>query len=117
MTVLAILMVIVALANVVLSTMLNQSKLTHHQVTRIQAYYAALGYANYTYQKLFLNDDPVGWPAAFTKTFCRSGCDVNDQDLPFGIERIDVVVQADSAGRPGIREIVATAFFRDVSNY
>ena len=39
--VLAALFVVVILANIVLSLIASQSRLTHHQVSRIQAYYAA----------------------------------------------------------------------------
>jgi|GEM_PF-859879 len=57
--VLSILLVVVILANVVLSLINSQSKLTHHQVRRIQAYYAAQAGVNYALENLRLN--VTGW--------------------------------------------------------
>ncbi len=121
MAVLAILFVIVALANIILGTMLSQSKLTHHQVTRVQAYYAALGCANYAYQKLLLNND-VTWPRTpvpYTKSFCSSvgvaPCTYTDNELPASINKIYVTVRQDTAGRPGILQIDAQAVFTNTN--
>jgi Tfp pilus assembly protein PilX len=50
--VLSIMFVVLALANVILSFMHSQSRLTHHQVSRIQAYYAAQAAMNYAFEKL-----------------------------------------------------------------
>ncbi|MCX5714045.1 MAG: hypothetical protein NT033_04405, partial [Candidatus Omnitrophica bacterium] len=50
--VLAVVFVVVALANIILSFMHSQSRLTHHQVSRIQAYYAAQAGMNYALEQL-----------------------------------------------------------------
>jgi len=51
-TVLVVLLVVVALANGILNIMLNQSRLTHHNVSRIRAYYAALAGIRLAYENL-----------------------------------------------------------------
>jgi len=82
--VLATLFVVVLLANIILGLMSSQSRLTHHQVSRIQAYYADWGGVNYAYDKLRKGDDPK-WlmPASgssYTRKICRSdaGCTAPD---------------------------------------
>ncbi len=50
--VLAVLFVVLALANMILSFMHSQSRLTHHEVSRIQAYYAAQAAMNYALEQL-----------------------------------------------------------------
>lgn len=95
--ILGALLVLVILANAAISIILSQSRLTHHQVSRIQAYYAAFGAINYAFDKLRTNSDPVNWPSpatSYSRTFCRSGCTVNDVDLPAPINQITVTVAA-----------------------
>jgi len=50
--VLAIILLVMALAQGVLSIILNQSRITHHKVSRIQAYYAALAGAKLAFERL-----------------------------------------------------------------
>lgn len=50
--VLGMLLVVIALANVFLNIILNQSFFTHHQTSRIQAYYAAQSGINYALERL-----------------------------------------------------------------
>ena len=50
--VLVVLLVVIALAVGMLNIMSNQSRITHHKVSRIQAYYAALAGANLAFQQL-----------------------------------------------------------------
>jgi Tfp pilus assembly protein PilX len=50
--VLATIMIVVILANIVLNVVLSQTRLTHHQVSRIQAYYAGLAGMNYALEQL-----------------------------------------------------------------
>jgi Tfp pilus assembly protein PilX len=54
--VLAILLVVVILANIVLNFVSSQSRLTTHQVKRVQAYYAAQAGVNYALEQLRLNN-------------------------------------------------------------
>ena len=53
--VLVIILVVIALAQGVLSIILNQSRLTHHNVSRISAYYAAMAGINLAYENLRTN--------------------------------------------------------------
>jgi len=55
--VLGIILVVTVLVNVVLQIMLNQSKLSQHQVARIQAYYAANAGIVYAFEKLRTSAD------------------------------------------------------------
>lgn len=50
--VLATIFVVVLLANICLNTMVSQSRLTHHKVDRIQAYYAGWAAINYAQEEL-----------------------------------------------------------------
>jgi Tfp pilus assembly protein PilX len=54
--VLAILLVVIILANVVLNFVSSQQRLTSHQVKRVQAYYAAQAGINYALEQLRLNN-------------------------------------------------------------
>ena len=59
LTVLVVLLVVVALAEGILQIMLNQSRLTHHNVSRIQAYYAAMAGMKLAYENLRTNSWPT----------------------------------------------------------
>jgi len=61
LTVLVVLLVVVALAVGILNITLNQSRLTHHKVSRIQAYYATTAGVNFALDKLRRGNDP-NWP-------------------------------------------------------
>jgi len=52
MIVLALIIIAIVLANVVLNVMSNQSRLTHHEISRIQGYYAAQAGAIFAYERL-----------------------------------------------------------------
>lgn len=54
--VLGVILVVSVLVNVVLQIMLNQSKLSQHQISRIQAYYAANAGIVYAFEKLRTGD-------------------------------------------------------------
>ena len=100
--VLGMLLVVVSLVTVILSFILSHARLTHHQTSRIQAYYASMAGINYALEKLRVREwayspnscpDPVsgdptctvpeaGPDAAFPKSivnqrayivFCSSG--------------------------------------------
>lgn len=118
---LVIIVVILAaiLATSILRIISSQSRLTHHQISRTQGQYAAKAAVIYAMDKLRRNDDP-SWsattPAApVTKTMCRSGCDVNEPDLPNSIQRINITIydpadpHPEHQGISGTRKITATA--------
>jgi Tfp pilus assembly protein PilX len=52
MIILGVILIVALLAGVILNIVLSQSRLTHHQVSRIQAYYASQAALNYAIEKL-----------------------------------------------------------------
>mgnify|MGYP003392495733 CR=1 FL=1 len=111
--VLGVTMLVVALVFVTLRIISNQSRLTHHQVSRIQSQYAAKAGVIYALDKLRRNDD-LSWPASgqYTKIMCRSGCDINEPNLPNSIQEVDITVYDLGSGVvPGTRKVSATAIY------
>lgn len=91
--VLGTLLVVVILANVILNLILSQSRLTHHQVSRIQAYYAAQAGVNYAIEELRSGDWAMpATGASYTRTLCPAGCDITESDLPHSVSRVDIVI-------------------------
>ena len=100
--VLAMLLVVVILANVILGMVLNQARLTKHQASRIQAKYAAMAGINYAIEAL--RTGLSGWsiPAAGSPNqynMC-AGCIVNEPNLPSSIARVEITVAASSDCNP-----------------
>ncbi len=93
--VLTTLLVAAILGAILMNFMASQARLTHHQVSRIQAYYAALAGMNYAYERLRTGawtavNCPAGAPchlntldANFTATFPGSISDVEITLVPF----------------------------------
>jgi Tfp pilus assembly protein PilX len=114
--VLGTLLVVVSLATVILSLILSHARLTYHQTSRIQAYYASQSGINYALEKLRLGND-ANWPATGTYThyLCRSGCsgsgDLNDPDLPNPIQQVEITVGSPGTGISGTRPISAKAIY------
>lgn len=114
--VLTLLLVVIVLAGVVLNIMLIQFRLSHHQISRIQAYYAAQAGVNYALEKLRLGNDP-DWPAvgSYTRFLCRSGCsgpgDINDSDLPAPIQQVEIIISNPGSGIAGTRPVSARATY------
>jgi Tfp pilus assembly protein PilX len=104
-------MVVAALSTVILRIMLSQSRLIHHQVSRIQAQYAAKAGIIYALDKLRRNDD-VGWPTSgqYVKTMCQSGCDINEPSLLNSI-RVNITVYDLGTGVSGTRKVSARAVY------
>ncbi|MFH0791140.1 MAG: hypothetical protein V2A64_05860, partial [Candidatus Omnitrophota bacterium] len=67
--VLAILFGVILLSGVVLNLITSQSKLTDHQVKRMQAYYAAQAGINYGFEQLRLNNPNWLTDTATSRTF------------------------------------------------
>jgi len=80
--VLATIMIVVILANIVLNIVLSQTRLTHHQVSRIQAYYAGLAGMNYALEQLRTGN----WTAP-------NQYNLTDSSFPHTIKGIDIVLQ------------------------
>jgi Tfp pilus assembly protein PilX len=91
--VLGVLMVTVIVAGMFLNLVLSQSRLTHHTVSRTQAYYAARMGMTYAIERLSNGSDP-DWPNSgeYHHHICRSGCDKNEPDLPLTIKDINISV-------------------------
>jgi Tfp pilus assembly protein PilX len=107
--VLAIMLVVVILANIVLNLITSQSKLTHHQIKRIQEYYAAQAGVNYALENLRVNNTPWMSAAGDNKTYyiCRQsgaapcnnidGNNTTDSDLPTSINYVKITVAEPNA--------------------
>jgi Tfp pilus assembly protein PilX len=106
--VLATIIMVATFASVILSIMLNQFRLTHHQTSRIQASYAAQAGVNYAIEKLRLGNDPnwtstgwfkhrMCWTTGAT-TACSSAGDILEVDLPRSIEYVEIAVWTISSG-------------------
>lgn len=95
--VLGTILIIVILANVMLTMISSQGRLTHHQVSRIQAYYAAQAGVNYAYESLRVGT----WNAASCPA--PNGCRVSIfapallADFPHTISDIIVILRTPSA--------------------
>jgi len=113
--VLGTIIVVATLSIVILRIVLNQSRFTHHQVSRIQSQYAARAGVNYALDKLRRNDD-ANWPAtgSYMRTMRRTGTTIPDFDepnLPGSIDRVEITVYAPGSGISGTRKISAKATY------
>jgi len=87
--VLGTVLVVTVLASAVLAVVNNQTRLTHHQVSRIKAYYASLGIMNLALENLRKSVSGGGWDphptnyryACFPSLGCIDGV-TRDYDLP-----------------------------------
>ena len=96
--VLAVVLVVVILSGVILGIISSQSRLTHHQVSRIKAYYAGKGIMNYANEQLrtgIWQADPAV-SGALDRYACLNGCldgrtayaagyAISDTDIPFKV--------------------------------
>ena len=106
--VLGTILLVTVLANAILAIMSSQSRLTHHQVTRIQSYYAAQGAMNLAFEQLRMGAWGTG-----TYRLCTSGCsapDINDADMPYDVT-VDISDVGAALNHPDVREV------RFTSNY
>ena len=98
--VLSTILVIVLLANIILTVMLSNTRLTQHQISRIQAYYAAQAGMNYALEKLRIADP------AWTPTICKSTspCSIpaaeRTNNFPTTIQSINIILTAPGALTP-----------------
>lgn len=111
--VMGIILLVMILSTLILGIVTNHARLTHHQVSRIQAQYAAKAGVIYALDKLRRNDDPACWPAigTYTNIMRRSGvgaCIVIEPALPNPILQIDITVNAPVSGT---RKVSATAIY------
>ncbi|MBU0547787.1 MAG: hypothetical protein KJ710_01210 [Candidatus Omnitrophica bacterium] len=114
--VLGTIIVVATLSTVILRIILSQTRLTHHQVSRIQSQYAAKAGINYALDKLRRNDDG-NWLATgeYTRTMYRSGAsvagDFNEPNLPGSVDKVEITVYVPGSGISGTRKISAKAIY------
>jgi type II secretory pathway pseudopilin PulG len=113
--VLGTIMVVSILSTVILRIILTQSRLTHHQLSRIQSQYAAKAGINYALEMLRVNDS--NWPATgeYTRIMRQSGSslpDFNEPNLPGSVSRVEITVYGVNSGPiAGTRRISAKAIY------
>ncbi len=76
--VLSILLVVTVLVNVILAIISSQARFTHHQVSRIKAFYATQAGVNYALEKLRRGDWTYSSVNSCPKT---APCEIPDSDL------------------------------------
>ncbi len=100
--ILGTILVVVVLANILLNFMLSQNRLTHHQISRIQAYYAGIGAMNYTLERLRKGT----WVAGTDCLNASGGCAVHQliysssDFYPSVINSINVVITPNGQALP-----------------
>jgi Tfp pilus assembly protein PilX len=91
-------LIVVILANIMLGIMSSQSRLTHHQVSRIQAYYADYGAMNYAFDKIRRMDWPMPTPGtSYPRMICAAagpGCTDIEVDLPRSVANVLITVSS-----------------------
>ena len=109
---LSFILAVIVMANVALLILASQTKLSFHQVSRIQAYYAAQAGINYALERLRVNDS--NWPVPSSNHELCRGCsgadDIDEPDLPASVNKV-LISLSDTDG-DGIVEIRATAEYR-----
>jgi len=107
--VLGTILVVVILANVILTIILNQTRLTRHQIDRIRAYYAATAAMNYTIEMLRAGTWPL--PVGANVYACLNGCvDLvtpahtipADTDIPYSVQ---VTIHPSGSGPQGTAQL------------
>ncbi len=100
LVVLAAIFMVTILVNIILGLTLSQSRLTHHQVNRIRAYYALQAGMNLAFDRLRTGD----WDTTTTPyTLGKASCTVNDTDIPYVVS-----INITARNATGIRTINLT---------
>ncbi|MBM3244224.1 MAG: hypothetical protein FJZ15_00325 [Candidatus Omnitrophica bacterium] len=85
---LAVAAIVIVLANIIMNIMLSQSKLTHHQIGRIQAYYAGLAGINLALENLRTGT----WHYSGGNTCQNAGdCPIADTAFPNSVQSVEVI--------------------------
>jgi len=86
--VLATILIVVLLGIAVLNIISSQSRLTHHQLSRIQAYYANRAAINYAIERLRIGGPPAvgGWVAG---TNCQFGSPCTESDVGLNLAGVN----------------------------
>ncbi len=94
--VLGTLLVVVSLAAVMLSLILSHARLTYHQTSRIQAYYAAMAGTNYALEKLRIGHAAGGYDIG-TDCLPASPCPVpfdTGDFKPASINNVSIIIRS-----------------------
>ncbi len=107
-------MIVVILSTVILRVITSHSRLTHHQVSRIQAQYAAKAGVLYALDSLRRNDPVSAACWAGSGMILRSSgpgaCVIVDPNLPSSTF-VDITVCGPCSGITGTRKVSATATY------
>ena len=99
--ILGTILVVVVLANILLNFMLSQNRLTHHQISRIQAYYAGMGAMNYALERLRKGTWVVGTDCLSTSGGCPVQAIYSATDFhPSVINDVTVIITPDGQALP-----------------
>ena len=107
------------LSSVILRTVLNQTRLTHHGVSRIQAYYASYGALNYSFAKIREGVWPIPalGSAAVSYTMCRRNslgvctCNYCDDEIAMPISVIVITFDNSNTGPNNTLRVSASATY------
>jgi len=114
--VLGSIVIVISLASVILTIVSSQSRFTHHQVSRIQAFYAAQAAVNYAMDKLRIGS-PSGWSVGVNCQPSSAGCDLpTDSDFPASIIQ-PVKIFISPAGSSGCNSPGSTACVSAMATY
>jgi len=118
---LSVVLFVVIMANIILRISSSQSRLTHHKVSRIQAYYASLAGVNFALDNL-RKGGAGAWTVPSNHSICNtnpdcgfgaSTCDVDDANFPCSVKRVNIALATPAASPTdpaGVRaRIIATA--------
>lgn len=86
--VLATIFIVILLANILINIITSRSRLTHHQVSRIQAYYASMAGINYALENL--RTGAAGWPLPAAGTFYIQT--LTESNFPASVQGVTIAV-------------------------
>ncbi|MCX5694509.1 MAG: hypothetical protein NT014_05250 [Candidatus Omnitrophica bacterium] len=113
--VIGIIMVVVIMSTITLRVVANHSRLTHHQVSRIQAMYAAKAGVLYALDALRRNDATAVACLEASGIIMRSSgaasCVVVEPGLPSSISQIEITMGGIDTGPSNTRRVRAKATF------
>jgi len=90
--------IVIFLANVVLNIITSHSRLTHHQVSRIQAYYASMAGVNYALERLRVGTWNTG--SCPDATPCTVPFDLPNDFKPASIQSVAIVIRPPQSANP-----------------
>ncbi|MCM8800258.1 MAG: hypothetical protein NC900_06010 [Candidatus Omnitrophica bacterium] len=105
--VLSMVMVVIIFANLILIIFSSQSRLSQHQISRTQAFYAGMAGINYALEKLRSGE----WSVASTYSICASGCSVQERDFPHTIKRVVISIGSFGSGPNNTAKVKAKVYY------